>query len=516
MQILLVVLSVFFSVLSAMMMSYLAMSTQLGPWVAPVFVVVCMVLAMPLTSKNWFKKYVIVTIAAGSMGGMVGMCLGLTWPAFYFLNQHSFNQSMKSPVLFASGVSMFVLCAGMLAFLATYFFKDYLIAQRHLPFPMSKLIHDVVYINDARASQFMMVQGIVASSAWNMFLWAQRVLLSPYLLMMHMIPMLFSIGFVAGRLSSVSLLIGMLVRKFALYGIRNQYFLASSDKEFVVTFCSGMFLALISAQAFLYFVYNKGRVYQAFTLSNFFESVARLFRVSHIRFLLVAAMVLPMVFLHTWHISWLAQGYLFLALLLVSYYVSVIVAKVGVIDLSVFVWVILLPLAYLASGNQLTGVIVVAVFSMLFVGLVVDLLFSYKLAELSRIAYKRILGYQMLGFFVAVTSSGFVIWWYAHNFQLGSVGLLAQSAQEFNVMIQFGTYDHRIVLLGFVFGLIMRLFVPEPLVVVGSILMETGVTIWLVLAGAISYMVKKRERFYPFWFGVYSSHALWMMIWALK
>ncbi len=498
------------------MMSYLAMSTQLGPWVAPVFVVVCMVLAMPLTSKNWFKKYVVVTIAAGSMGGMVGMCLGLTWPSFYFLHQQTFSESMKSPVLFASGISVFVLCAGVLAFLMTYFFKDYLIVQRRLPFPMSKLIHDVVCINDARSSQVMMAQGIVASSAWNMFLWAQRVMLSPYVVMLHMIPMLVSIGFVAGRLSAVSLLIGMASRKCVLYGIRNQYFLTSSDKEFMVTFCSGIFVALISAQALLYLLRNKGRVYQAFTLSGFFERVAKLCQVRHTRLLLVAGIVLPMILLHVCNVSWLAQMYLFIVLLLVTYYVSVIVAKIGVVDLSVFVWVILLPLAYFASDNQLTGVVSVMVFSMLCVGLVVDLLFSYKLAELSDIAYVRILRYQLLGFVVALVSSGFILWWYAHNFQLGSSELLAQSAQEFNVMIEFGTYDHRIVVLGFIFGLIMRLFVPEALVVVGSMLMTTSVTMWLVIAGAFSYLVKDRERFYPFWFGVYASHALWMMIWALK
>jgi hypothetical protein len=155
-QILLVFLSIFFSIVSTAMMSYLAMSTQLGPWVAPVFVVVCMVLAMPLTSKDWFKKYVIVTIAAGSIGGMVGTCLGLTWPAFYFLHERVFELSMKSPLTFASNVSMFVFCAGLPAFVAAYFFKDYLIVHRKLPFPMSKLIHD-----GSRTTSFIFLECII-------------------------------------------------------------------------------------------------------------------------------------------------------------------------------------------------------------------------------------------------------------------------------------------------------------------------------------------------------------------
>lgn len=514
MQILLVFLSIFFSVLSTAMMSYLAMSTQLGPWVAPIFVVVCMVLAMPLTSKNWFKKYVIVTIAAGSIGGMVGTCLGLTWPAFYFLHERAFELSIKSPLVFASSISLFIFCAGLPAFLTAYFFKNYLIVRRKLPFPMSKLIHDIVYIEDARSSQIMMAQGLLASSAWNVLLFAQRVFLQQYLLSLHMIPMLISIGFVAGRFSTVSLLIGMVSRRLSLYA-RNQYFISSPDKEFIVTFCSGVFLALIISQVVSYFMKNKGNEYQAFTLSGFVSTVMRLCNSKYSFFMLVGCLVVPMMFLKAWSVSWMAQAYLFLVLLLISYYVCVIVAKIGVIDLSVFVWLILLPLSYLYSGNQLTSVVCVSVFSMLCIGLVVDLLFSYKLAELSNISYERILRYQILGFAVAMMSSGFIVWWYLHNFTLGSFDLLAQSAQEFNVMIQFGTYDHSVVIVGFVFGLIIRLIVPEPLVVVGAMLMPTSVTFWLVFAGAFSYFIKNSQRFYPFWFGVYASHALWMMILAL-
>jgi hypothetical protein len=329
-----------------------------------------------------------------------------------------------------------------------------------------------------------------------------------------MIPMLISIGFVAGRFSTVSLLIGIVSRKLSLYA-KNQYFISSPDKEFIVTFCSGVFLALIITQVLLYIFKNRGNEYQAFTLSGFFSSVVRRLNSKYKVILFVGGLFIPIVFLHAWSVSWMAQVYLLFALLAVAYYVCVIVAKIGVLDLSVFIWLILLPLSYLYSGNQLTSVVCVSVFSMLCIGLVVDLLFSYKLAELSNISYGRILRYQILGFLVAVISSGFIIWGYLNIFKLGSFDLLAESAQEFNVMIQFGTYDHSVVIVGFVFGLFLRLIVPEPLVVVGAMLMPTTVTFWLVLAGAFSYFINNCQRFYPFWFGVYASHALWMMIWAL-
>ncbi|HSW76257.1 MAG TPA: hypothetical protein VLG50_04405 [Candidatus Saccharimonadales bacterium] len=490
-------------------MSYLAMSTQLGPWVAPVFVIVCMVLAMPLVPRSWFKEHVIVTIAAGSIGGMVGTALGLTWPSFYFLHEHAFAQSIKSPMIFAGTISLFVLTAGMLAFLIVYLFKDHLIVRKALPFPMSRLVHDIVYIDKEKSSQSMMTQGIIASTAWNIFLYAQRVWLHPYAMQLHMIPMLISIGFVAGEQSAIPLLIGMASRKLALYGLRNNFFLQYSDTEFIIRFCSGILIALFLARVGLLISERK----QIRATSDFFVMLKRLYTNYYLRIFFIVAILGSLLFLHAWNISWVLLLYVFIFLLFLCYNAAYMVGVVGVIELGLFVWLIVLPLADIYTVAS-TSVVAVAVFCMICIGMVVDLMFSNKLAYLSNIAYSKIIKYQLLGFIVAVISSGLIMWWYTYSFKLGSLPLTAQSAQSFDLMIFTGQYKHRVVLSGMLFGFIIRKIVAEPFTVIGSMLMSTATTFWLVLAGAFSYFVKKDEKFYPFWFGVYASHALWIMILA--
>ncbi|MCX5924007.1 MAG: hypothetical protein NTZ68_01095 [Candidatus Dependentiae bacterium] len=490
-------------------MSYLAMSTQLGPWVAPVFVVVCMVLAMPLVSRSWFREHVIITIAAGSIGGMVGTCLGLTWPSFYFLHEDAFMQSMKSPMIFAGTISLFVLSAGAMAFLMAYTLKDHLIVEHKLPFPMSRLVHDIVYIDKEKSSQAMMKQGIVASTAWNIFLLVQRVWLHPYATQLHMAPMLISIGFVTGSMSAIPLLVGMVSRKVVLYGLRNNFFMQYSDKEFIIRFCSGILLVMFLFRLLALFKEHKHKIMS----SDFFKLFIRLYKRVGFRLLFFLSIIGSVLLLHTWNVSWLAQIYLLSSLLFLSYSAAYMVGVVGVVELGLFIWLIVLPIADIYTVTS-TSVVAVSVFSMVCIGIVVDLMFSCKLAALSNIAYSRLLRYQVLGFMVAAISSGFIIWWYAHSFQLGSNSLMAQSSEGFDWMIQHGKYNHRVVLCGMLFGLILRKVISEPFTVVGSMLMSVSITFWLVLAGAFSYFVKKDKKYYPFWFGVYASHALWMMILA--
>lgn len=510
MQVLLILLSMFFSCASTFVMSFLAMSTELGPWVAPVFVVVSMVLIMPIVSKKWFRQHVIITIIAGSMGGMVGICLGLTWPTFYFLHQDAFMASMKSPILFAGSISLFVLCAGMLAFLIAYFLKDYMIVTRSMHFPMSRLVHDIVYVEKWSAGQLMMVYGLSVSSTWNLFLLLQRAWLYPYAIQLHMIPMLVSIGFVAGGGSSVYLATGMVLRKLSLYGFKNNFFVNYSDNEFMVRFCSGIFLSLLVSHVFLFLVKSRRGLYKSILTSGFFALFFDLYKKKYLLALFALSILGAILLLHAWDNSWSSQLYVLAALVVACYYVSCVVGQIGAVELGVFVWLVILPFSYAAKVGS-DGIVAIAVFSMLCIGLVVDLLFSYKLAQLSDISYRRVLKYQLLGFIVSLVTVGFIMWWNIYTFHLGSVELMAQSSKEFDLLVKVGTYSYEVVLLGFAFGLILRRFVQETIVVIGAMLMSATITFWLVFAGLFSYFIKNEKRYYPFWLGVYASHALWMI-----
>lgn len=501
-------LSIFFSFFSLCMMSYLAMNTLLGPWVAPVFVVVCMVIMISIIAKRWFQEHAVITIAAGSIGGMIGTCLGLTLPSFYLLFKDEFNIKLASPVLFSAGITLLVLSAGALAFLTVYFIKDHVIIERKFPFPMSQLVYDMVFMNSQKKSYWLLWLGIILSSVWNGVAMVGRTALQLYSAQLNLIPMMISIGFVAGSKISVPLLIGLATRTGALEVVHDRFFSSMIPTEFLVMFCFGMLLPLI-----------LGAVVSVFSFHGMKKIIASRklqLKLQSMHFIILACVVLVFssLFLKIAEVSWQGQLYALPVLLVVCFYVAGIVGEIGVIEFDNFVWFVILPLVYFASMSA-QGILEIAMFSTLCIGIVVDLLFSYKLAQLANVSHQKILKYQLVGFFVAALCSGVVMLWYFKSFDLGKLQLFNPKAYELDDMINFGVYNYRVVLCGFLWGLVIRFMSKELLAVIGATLMAPSVSIWLIVASALSSLVYQREKLYPLWFGVYAAHSLWMTIRAI-
>lgn len=505
---LMTILSVFFSVMSTAMMSYLAMNTQLGPWVAPVFVVVCMVLLVPLFDTKWFKENVVMAIAAGSVGGMIGLCLGLTFPSFYFLHRHLFDWMLLHPKLFALVVGSFVLCAAAYAFLLAYVLRHLFLVQTHDRFPMSQLVYDVIYVEKQREARFFMIIGLALSSAWNFVMVVGRFAVAAYSLQLNMIPLLISIGFIAGRVIAPPMLFGLVTRVFVLDIVHWYVPSALSDQSFLITFCSGMILVWF-VRLMVLFIVDKNEL---------FRHQSYLAHMDNKRWfvgwqLLTAALVFAL--LTAWGAPILVQLYVFILLSWLAKYLVEIIAKIGVIEIDSYVWFILLPAVYFAAPSSLS-VLSIAVFSTLCLGLVVDFLFSYKLAQLANVSYRLVLKYQIISVVCAAISAGILFVWYSSAWGIGSFALMAPKARELDDIIQFGRYDYKILGAGFIYGLFMLVLTRELLIVIGAMLMSPVISTWLVLSGALAHLVKNRERFYPVWFGVYAGHMLWMVLAAFK
>jgi len=510
------VLSVFFSMMSTGMMSYLAMNTQLGPWVAPVFVVVCMVLLMPLFNAAWFKKNVVIIIAAGSVGGMVGLCLGLTFPSFYFLHRHLFDWMLLHPIFFAAIVSSFVLCAAAYAFLLAYVLRHFFLVhmdamklhQTHDRFPMSQLVHDVIFVEKQREARIFMVIGLGLSAAWSVIVMMGRFALAAYSLQVNMIPLLISIGFIAGRVIAPPMLLGLVTRVFVLDIVHWYVPSTLSDQSFLITFCSGMILVWFVRLVILFWVDKK-------ELSRNQSYLARMDNKWWFAGWNLATAALVFVLLTAWGTPLLVQLYVFGLLSWLAKYLVEIIAKIGVIEIDSYVWFILLPVVYFAAPSSLS-VLAIAVFSTLCLGLVVDFLFSYKLAQLAKVPYQFVLRYQIIAAVCASLAAGVLFVWYSSSWGIGSFALMAPKARELDDIIQFGRYDYKILCAGFVYGVCMLALTKELLIVVGAMLMAPAISSWLVLAGALAHLIKNRERFYPVWFGVYAGHMLWMVLAAFK
>lgn len=498
-------LSILFSIVSTGMMSYLAMTTQLGPWVAPVFVVVSMVLMMPFFDARWFKKHVVITIAAGSVGGMVGICLGLSIPSFYFLHHHLFIRWLSTPWIFILIISGFVLCAAAFALLIATTIKDRVLAKSTARFPMVQLVHNVIFIETQKMAQVFMLMGISFASMWNIVMLFARSALSPMIVQMSVMPMLLSVGFVAGIVIAPPVLLGLATRVFFIETLHQYIVTTISSHVFLITFASGMLITWLCQFAIKMLLFQKLKAMFSY---NFWTQKVDNMRWYAYSLLILCAVIL---LLSLWGATLIAQWYVIAMIVLLSWYLVQIVAEVGVVEVDSYVWFIVLPLIYFASLSSLT-IVAIAVFATLCLGLVIDCLFSYKLAKLSNIEFASVFKYQIISAVVSAFSVGVFFWWYSKTFEVDSFSLFVSRAHELDDIIQFGRYDYRVLLCGFVYGWLVRLFTAELLIVIGAVLMMPSVAIWLVIAGAFAYVVPEREKYYPIWFGVYAGHSLWLIV----
>lgn len=508
MSFLLVFVSILLSFFSACMMAYNAMATQIAPWVAPVVSVTIMIILLKIVQKEWFKESVVVGIAAGSIGGMIGMCLGLSWPTLYFLEPITFASWMSSPKTFAFMVSSLVFSAGSLAFVIVHLLRHHLIVNAKMNFPMSTLVHSIIYTQEEFKSFALMMHGLMITSSWNVFTWISRVPLHGYLSEFHTIPVFLSIGFVAGQIIAIPLLIGLFSRILIIASIQQKYFYFEKESSFILTFALGMIFAIVAKTIFdicidLYYSFRKNKKsYIKDLLETFWYN-------STYRIMMIGSLVVSSLVLTWWKISYAQQCYMILSLFVLSHVVGIILAEVGVLEIPSFVNFIILPITYFFTVVP-SSALIMGVFATICIGLVVDLLFSYKLAHLAEVAHEKILKYQILGFFVAACTGGFILWWYMHKFHLGSSLLLAQQAAEQEAFVTFQQYNYQVLIAGFVYALFLQTVVSDMLVVISGFLMPLSMSFWLILAGGLSYLVQNRKQWYPFWFGVYASHALWI------
>ncbi len=504
---LMIFLAMFFSVFSTGMMGYLAMSTQLGPWVAPIFSVVLMTLIIPFFNAQWIKKHAIIIISSGSVGGMIGICLGFSLPSFYFMHRSLFEYWVAHTSHFFMIVAAFVLVSASYAFLITYILKDYFLVQTHPDFPMSKLIYDVIYIDKNKNARLMMFVGLLLSGLWNSLTFVSAFSLSSYSSFIHMIPLLSSVGFITGLHSAVPILIGLIIRVIILRAVHIYIPSNLTDHAFLITFCSGMLFSWFLAYFYEFLNKKPLNTHRSFLLKMSSQKWFVLWC------LVTVAIVLA--FFAYWDMNVLMMFLMFALLILLARYMIDIISVFGIIEIDTYVWFLLLMAIYFISATSLS-IVALSLFSMISLGLVVNFMFSYKLADLSGIDYKVIVKYQLIAVISSACVAGFWFWYLNNIFGFGSFDLIANKAHELDAIVRYGKYNYKIFLAGFGLTVFLRRFTENVLTITGGVLMTPFVSATLIASGAVAHLIKDRQRLYPVCFGVYAGHMLWMVLSVFK
>lgn len=499
-------LTVFFSVISTIAMSYITLSLEIGPWVAPIFIIVLFLFLIPAFDKRWLQKHAMVMIATGSIGGMIGSCLAMSIPAFYLLHKDIYLHLLATPWKFISVVTAFVLVVGLCAFVMAYLLRYALVEKVQAPFPMSHMIYQMIYTQNNDQARALMGVGFGASAVWNLFLWMTQAAFAAYTAQLHMAPMLASVGFVAGKIIAIPMLIGFLTRVIMIDWLQGFSRVQAYPSVILMTFCSGILVA--------WFVHVLVRfISQKNIAAKFKSQVVWLYDLAKQKWYMravFASLIAYVVFLKFSGFVWFEYLYLLIIILWLSKYVVQIIAELGVVEFHNYVWFALFPLVCF-SFNTTLGLTMFAMFVMLFLGIVLDAVFASKLAWLANVSYGYVLKYQVIAGICSAITSGIFFWWCSQYFDLDSLTLFTRRAHDLTNIIQSGQYNHEVFISGFVYGLLLHFAIPEILTVIGAILMPSSMSVWLIIPAAFAHLIKNRQRLYPVCFGIYAGNIVWLL-----
>lgn len=501
--------SIVSSIFSTAMMGYLAMSTELGPWIAPIFIVVVMVFVRSFLYEKMVSKYVISIVTSASLGGMIGMCLGLSFPSFFFMHQKIFKVWLQSPIYFSLVVIAFIIAAAMYAFLLGYVLRHYFLVETERKFPMSQLVYDVLYTDKPDEIKTFAMIGIVVSLIINRMIAFSHFLSTMQLAHFNMYPLLASIGFISGQAVAIPVLIGLITRVLTFRLIHIFIPSNTTDSSLLVTFSMGMIIAWLICNSNTIFLKRSKKYWQ--THSFLYQSLKKKWFLLWISSVLSSTVIL----LFYWKISILATILILTMIMLLAIYSIDIISTIGIIDIQTYVLFVLLGMIYFIPSGM-SGMIAVSVLATLSLGIVVDLLFSYKLASLANVDHKFVTKYQIVGVVSSMLFAGIVFWYFCSSFSIQSYSALAEKTYQFEDFFKFAQYNPKVFFVGFFYGAVLHFVVGDLLSIIGGVLMNPIVSAVLVVSGAFANLIKEREKIYPVFLGIYAGHMLWTLLTAFK
>jgi len=540
MWLLTVILSVVFSVFSTVVMSYLAMATPIGPWIAPTLALLGM-LIVSFFAKARSNRVSIITLAtsAGSVGGILATAFGFYFPTLYFLDTQLFNFWMGSPLYFAAVLTGLALVSGWFGLWTANLLEDKFIVQEKLSFPIGQLVHKTIIAQSQVRKAFDLVIGFGGTAVFCFLqdgLWKFKgfipktvTLINPRMFSIFNVPlvrfdiwpMLWALGFVTGHVIAVPLAVGILAKVVLIGPLNRLVFFSVPTMEFMLTFSSGMVLF----GAVVGFILTPKSLWKA--LKNFIQTgenksgrpakKGKSISVSHLIELLIL-LVPTVAFLSYFNFSFLGQLYLLLFTFICTYQIANIAGKIGLAFMGRFATFVMVPAMFIFDLD-VVQITLVVVFVGVAGGVATDILFGRKLARLAHISRSKIKIYQYLGLIVSSLCVGVIFWFLIDHFGLGSQEIFAYRAQNRWLLIttlrnakDFNSY---VLFLGFIFGYILKKVKISPMLVLGGLFMPINVTLGLILGGFGALLTKNKEEMFPFWSGVFSANSVWMLIKAI-
>ena len=533
MNLITVFISILLSIFSTIVMSYVALATPIGPWIAPTLVFIALLCSRLCTRMT--TASITYAVSAGSVGGILATACAFSFPTIYFLDPITFNSWMSAPLFFIGMLGIFSFLAGAFGFLIADMMQKTVLQEQSLSFPVGQLIYKMILAQDQIHKAYELMIGFCASALFS-FLQAGSCLLSraiipktvtllpalqlslfslPRLAVnLDIAPMVWAIGFVTGHVIALPLAVGACATIFVANPVQKIFFTHLSSMEFTLAFCSGivLFITLMSLIGMPQQIIRgmKNGIARAHEqndmIKQFFNRKSLIFAV----FALGGIILFLSYFAFPLHV----QLYLIVCSGITTYQIAAIAGRIGLALLGRFATFVMVP-AMLIFNLNYAQLIFIATFVEMSGGVAADLLFSRKCAQLSDLSNSMMRRYQLLGLIVASMSIGIVFWLLITHFGLGSPELFAYRAQSRQLLIQAQQFDYKVVIIGGLFGMLLQHAKLNPMLVLGGLLMPLDMTLGLVVGGALAYLVRDKEVWYPLWSGIFAGNSICMLLRAL-
>jgi len=531
------IVSCFFTTLltifATAIMSYIAMATPVGPWIAPSIVLIALVIFKCIPVKDKTSPIALIASSA-SVGGIIATACGFSFPTLYFAAPSLFMNWMESPLYFASALGGLVLVAGAYGIWIANMAEEKLLVVEKLDFPIGQLVYKMIAATQQLRKSYELlvgffssllfsvlqqgiagIQGIIPASL-TLFQGGHIGSFAFPALRFDFAPLFWAVGFIAGPVIAAPLLVGSLSKLMVVDPCNAFFFSTIANSEFLLAFCSGMVIASAAAgildSPVHWYRSLKAGGWNIWCGLPQWCSLPELSRSFIVQGILVIGGAL--FFLSFWGFGFVAQGYLLITTAVCTYQMAVIAGKIGLAQLGRWATFVMVPALFLFNLN-VVQIVFIATFVEISGGVACDILFGRKIAQLSGISRNTMKLYQYAGLIITALCIGIIFWLLISHFPLGSEHLFAQRAQARQLLLAAQSFNVIVLLVGFVFGYLLKLLKFNPMLVLGGLLMPLHLTISLVFGGALSLLVADKDEYVPFWSGVFAAGSLYMVFSAL-
>jgi len=525
------IITTILSIFSTAVMSYISMATPIGPWIALTLVLISTFIFRLFCLNGSYAKHVALATCGGSIGGILATACGFSFPTLYFLNPTFFDHLMSIPANFVFFLSSLAFVAGLFGFWVADLVEHRFVFEENLAFPIGELIHKMISAQKSIRKSYELIIGLLSTTIFcalqdgfmkfkglipKAIILVNKTQVSVFnipLIRFDIWPMLWAIGFVTGHVITVPLAMGALMRIIIVNPLNALYFPGLNSTDFTLAFCSGMVLigaltGLITMPAQLWNAVKKmAQGKKSATHNNdWLKGTSRIES--------IVVLVSSIVLLTYLEFSPLVQAYLIIFSFICTYQITNIAGKIGLALLGRFATFVMVPAMLLFQLNMIQ-IVVIASFVEICGGVATDVLFGRKVAKLSSIDRNTMRYFQYFGLLMSSLCVGIFFWLLIDRFTLGTAELYAQKAYARSLLIDVKHFDYLVLFLGAMFGYLLKKIHLNPALVLGGLLMPFNISLGLITGGLCTFIVGDKERWYPFWSGVYAANSIWMLFYAL-